>query len=94
MLAALLFSVWNVGWRQGATGQSIGKGILRIRLVRMADGVPPGGGIGLGRYFIRTILGGVTSGVYTLVTLLWPLWDERRQTLDDKIVSTLVVEAR
>jgi hypothetical protein len=27
------------------------------------------------------------------VDLLWPLWDERRQTLDYKIVSTLVVEA-
>ena len=94
ILAGVVVHVWNQGWRQGAVGQSWGKGIMRIRLVRMADGVPPGGGIGLARYFLRQLLGNATGGVYTVVDLLWPLWDERRQTLDDKIVSTLVVEAR
>jgi uncharacterized RDD family membrane protein YckC len=94
ILVSVLFAIWNQGWRQGATGQSIGKGIMKIKLVRAADGVPPGGGVGLGRWFIRQILSGLTSGVYGVITLLWPLWDERRQTLDDKILSTLVVEAR
>jgi uncharacterized RDD family membrane protein YckC len=93
IVVGALFTVWNVGWRQGATGQSIGKGVMKIKLVRVADGVPPGGGVGLGRFFIRQILAGLT-GIYGLLTLLWPLWDERRQTLDDKIVGTLVVEAR
>jgi uncharacterized RDD family membrane protein YckC len=55
--------------------------------------VPPGGGIGLGRYFVRQLLGGVSAGIYTLLTYLWPLWDERKQSLDDKIFSTLVVRA-
>jgi uncharacterized RDD family membrane protein YckC len=93
IVVGALFTVWNVGWRQGATGQSIGKGVMKINLVRLADGVPPGGGVGLGRFFIRQVLAGIT-GIYGLLTLLWPLWDERRQTLDDKIVGTLVVEAR
>jgi uncharacterized RDD family membrane protein YckC len=94
ILAGVAVAIWNQGWRQGVTGQSWGKGFAHIKLVRAADGVPPGGGIGLGRWFLRSILGNVTSGIYTILTLLWPLWDERRQTLDDKIVSTLVVEER
>jgi uncharacterized RDD family membrane protein YckC len=89
-----LISLWNIGFRQGLTGQSIGKGIMKIKLVKAATGEAPGAGIGLGRYFIRAILGALTCGVYTVLTLLWPLWDQRRQTLDDKILSTLVVEAR
>lgn len=32
------------------------------------------------------------SNVYSLVTYLWPVWDNRRQTIDDKIVHTLVVQ--
>ena len=94
ILAGVAIHIWNQGWRQGVIGQSWGKGIMQIRLVRAADGVPPGGGIGLGRYFLRQLLGNVTGGVYTVLDLLWPLWDERRQTLDDKIVSTLVIQAR
>jgi uncharacterized RDD family membrane protein YckC len=94
LLVGWLFSIWNMGWRQGATGQSFGKGIMKIKLVRMADGQPPGGGLGLARLFIRGGLGAVTGGIYSLLTLLWPLWDEQRQSLDDKILSTLVVEAR
>jgi uncharacterized RDD family membrane protein YckC len=93
MLVAFLFILWNLGVRQGSTGQSIGKGVMKIKLVRMADGMPPGIGIAIGRYFIRGALGSVTFGIYSFLTLLWPLWDERRQTLDDKILSTLVVEA-
>ena len=92
-VAAVVVSIWNVGWRQGKHGWSWGKQVMRIKLVRLADGVPPGGGIGLGRYLVRQLLGGVSAGIYTLLTYLWPLWDERRQSLDDKIFSTLVVKA-
>ena len=94
ILAGVAVHIWNQGWRQGVIGQSWGKGIMRIRLVRVIDGVPPGGWIGLARYFIRQVLGNATGGIYTIVDFLWPLWDERRQTIDDKIVSTVVVEAR
>jgi hypothetical protein len=31
---------------------------------------------------------------YTIVDYLFPLWDEKKQTIDDKILSTLVVRAR
>ncbi|MFL6128373.1 MAG: RDD family protein [Mycobacteriales bacterium] len=92
-VAAAVVGIWNLGWRMGKHGWSWGKQVMKIKLVRMADGVPPGGGVGLGRYFVRALLGGITFGLYTLLTYLWPLWDERRQSLDDKIFSTLVVRA-
>jgi uncharacterized RDD family membrane protein YckC len=83
--------IFQVAWRQGVTGQSWGKRALGIHLVREDRLTPPGGGTGLGRFAARTALGYVTCNVYSLVTLLWPLWDDRSQTLDDKIVHTLVV---
>lgn len=92
MLVALVVQFWNQGWRQGAQGWSWGKQVMKIKLLRIADGRPPGGGVGLGRLLVRSLLGGFTGGIYTVLTYLWPLWDERRQTLDDKIFSTIVAE--
>lgn len=92
-VAAVVVGIWNLGWRMGKLGWSWGKQVMKVKLVRIADGVPPGGGVGLGRYFVRALLGNVSFGIYTLLTYLWPLWDERNQSLDDKIFSTLVVKA-
>ena len=88
MIAAFAVALWNQGWRQGAQGWSWGKQIMKIKLVRTTDAQPPGGGLGIGR-----LLGNVTFGIYTLLTYLWPLWDEKNQSLDDKILNTYVVRA-
>ena len=93
LLAGLVVILWNQGWRQGSVGWSWGKQVMKIKLVRAADARPPGGWVGIGRLFLRSVLGNVTFGVYTLLTYLWPLWDERKQSLDDKMLSTLVVRA-
>jgi uncharacterized RDD family membrane protein YckC len=46
---------------------------------------------------VKALLGGiaatVTGGLSFLADVLWPLWDERNQTLHDKIVSTYVINA-
>lgn len=94
MFAAFVVQIWNTGWRQGAQGWSWGKQVMKIKLVRAADAQPPGGWLGIGRLLLRTALGNITFGIYTLLTYLWPLWDERKQSLDDKMLSTLVVRAR
>jgi uncharacterized RDD family membrane protein YckC len=94
LLVGSLVTYWNVGWRQGATGQSIGKQVVGLRLVREADGRPLGGGLGLLRVLIRGGLGAVSGGVWSALTVLWPLWDPRRQTLEDKLLHTLVVSER
>jgi uncharacterized RDD family membrane protein YckC len=90
-LVPVVFQLWNDGWRQGAKGWSWGKQIVGIKLVSIATGQPPGGWTGVGRFLVRNLLGALTGGIYTILTYLWPLWDERKQTLDDKIFSTLVV---
>lgn len=92
MLAGLVVMFWNQGWRQGSVGWSWGKQVMKIKLVRATDAQPPGGWIGIGRLFLRSVLGNVTLGVYTLLTYLWPLWDDRNQSLDDKMLDTLVVK--
>jgi uncharacterized RDD family membrane protein YckC len=93
ILLGSLVAIWNQGWTQGATGQSWGKRARRIRLVAEMGGSPIGGGLGLVRYLIRNILSGIT-GVYWLVTVLFPLWDDKRQTLEDKMLKTVVVSER
>ena len=50
-------------------------------------------GSGLARFLVRSLLGALTGGIYTILNYLWPLWDENLQCLDDKIFSTLVVRA-
>lgn len=93
LLAAFGVVLWNQGWRQGSQGWSWGKQVMKIKLVRTTDAQPPGGGLGIGRLLLRNVLGNVTFGVYTLLTYLWPLWDEKKQSLDDKILNTYVVRA-
>jgi len=82
------FVLWNSGYRQGRSGQSIGKRMLGVRLVGAGSGQP----IGFGRAVCRQI-----AHLLDLLPLLlgyfWPLWDEQRQTFADKVCATLVVQA-
>jgi uncharacterized RDD family membrane protein YckC len=78
---------WNRVWRQGRTGQSVGKSVLGIRLVKEDTGQPAGVGLTVGREFAHILDG------FFYLGYLWPLWDERKQTFADKICGTLVVRA-
>ncbi len=90
LFGQLCFWAWNC-WRAGSRGQSLGKRWVGIHLVGDRSGRPPGGWAGLGKAVLRGILTGATLGLYGLLTVLWPLWDVRRQTLDDKLVNTVVL---
>lgn len=84
-LGSITFQFWNLV-RQGQTGQTVGKGVLHIRLVRL-DGVdPPGAGLSIGRAFLHII-----DGIPCCLGYLWPLWDDKRQTFTDKVLNTVVV---
>lgn len=85
-VVAIGFNLWNQGWRQGETGQSIGKSVMKISVIRDTGGFM-GGGLGIGRLLVNWIVGGAC-----FLNYLWPLWDDRVQTWTDKIVSTIVVE--
>ena len=86
------YAVWCLILMRG--GQTPGLNLLGLKVV---DG--RGVTIGLWRYLLHrmvigTLLPAVASfGVYLLLDLLWPFWDQDRQALHDKIAGTYVVEA-
>ena len=71
------------------TRQTVGKWLVRIRVVRL-DG---GGPIGLGRGFLRCF-GRILSHLPCYLGYFWMLWDEEKQTWHDKIARSIVVSAR
>jgi uncharacterized RDD family membrane protein YckC len=85
-LVSLGVWIYNRAIQQGRTGQSWGKQVLNLRLVRMADGQPMGGGMS----FVRD-LAHIVDALPCYIGYLWPLWDVRRQTFSDKIMSTVVL---
>ncbi|MFV1364932.1 RDD family protein [Mycolicibacterium elephantis] len=87
-LVALAYLVWNLGYRQGRTGSSIGKSILKFKVVTEKTGQPMGFGPSVLREFIY-LIAYFACGLLWLIAVLFPLWDSKRQTLVDKIVSTI-----
>jgi uncharacterized RDD family membrane protein YckC len=86
-LVSLGIWVYNRWILQGRTGQSWGKQVLNLRLVRMSDGQPIGGGMA----FVRD-LAHILDGLLCYIGFLFPIWDPRRQTFADKIMSTVVLD--
>lgn len=80
--------LWNRVFRQGTTGQSIGKKVLGIKLVDELSGEP----VGPATAFVRELAHTLDGVAY--VGYLWPLWDGKRQTFADKVVGTVVVRVR
>jgi uncharacterized RDD family membrane protein YckC len=87
LIAQFAIWFWNRAWRQGRTGQSLGKSALGIRLVKEDTGQAAGVGLTVGREFAHILDG------FFYLGYLWPLWDEKKQTFADKICGTLVVRA-
>jgi uncharacterized RDD family membrane protein YckC len=88
LLAALVWGLYQA-YVGGQTGQSLGKKTIGIRLLNEQTGQPIGGGLGIGRYFVHIVdqLPCIPLGY------LWPLWDSKRQTFADKILTTVVIQA-
>jgi uncharacterized RDD family membrane protein YckC len=85
-LGAFAFSLWQL-YRQGTTGQTIGKRVVGIRVIREADGQYTG----FGMAFVRG-LAHILDGLPCYIGFLWPLWDEKRQTFADKVCHTVVLK--
>ncbi len=86
-LASLGWIGYNRWYRAGRTGQSLGKSATNIRLIDEQTGAPIGGGMA----FLRD-LAHFVDAIICYVGFLFPLWDNKRQTLADKIVGTVVVK--
>lgn len=83
-LVALTYLVWDYGYRQGTTGSSIGKSVLKFKVVGEASGQP----LGFGMSIVRQ-LAHIVDAIICFVGFLFPLWDAKRQTLADKIMTTV-----
>jgi curved DNA-binding protein CbpA len=95
LLLALLYCVPM----SARTGQTFGKRLRKIRLVRV-DGSPPGLSTSLIHYGIPIVLAVVLFGVLgpiavilALGSTLWNIRDKNRQGVNDKLGKTFVVEA-
>ena len=85
---AFAYWIWNWGYRQGTTGQSIGKSVMKFKVISEKTGQP----IGFGLSIVRQIAH-VVDSLVCYIGWLFPLWDAKRQTLADKIMSTICVPA-
>ncbi len=83
-LAALAFAIWNYGYRQGTTGSSIGKSVLKFKVVSEKTGQPIGFGLSIVRQLAHFV-----DAIICYIGYLFPLWDAKRQTLADKIMTTV-----
>lgn len=85
-LAGFAFWIWNYV-KQGRTGATVGKGIVGIKVLREQDGQVLGPGLSIGRAFTH-----ILDAIPCYLGFLWPLWDSKKQTFADKILSTVVVK--
>jgi uncharacterized RDD family membrane protein YckC len=70
----------------GATGQTVGKKAMGIRVI----GFDTGGPIGYGRATIR-YFGRWVSAIVILLGYFWMLWDKEKQCWHDKFANDVVV---
>jgi uncharacterized RDD family membrane protein YckC len=83
----LVVGIAYLGFFEGsASGQTVGKRALGIRVIDYRTGGPIGYGRGVLRYFARYL-----SAIPCLLGYFWMLWDKERQTWHDKLISDVVV---
>lgn len=76
-------------------GQTLGKMMVSIKVVRADNGLVPGWGKSIGRWIIPVVLNFIpyVGWVLSLLVYISLLWDKARQGWHDKAAGTLVVKA-
>jgi NitT/TauT family transport system permease protein len=88
---AVAVGVWNLVVRQGNGGQSVGKGLKNLYLVRTADASPIGWSLALVRALLSNVLGVVTVGAYWVVEgVVMATRPDRRRLLDQLLGLNVV----
>lgn len=86
--ATILVGLYNRVYLIAKRGYSIGQGVVKIKVVD-ANGSLLGTGTLVIRLFAQAILEAIP--IVGLLDVLWPLWDQTRQTLHDKAVGSFVI---
>ena len=86
-LVSLALGVGYFGWLEGsASGQTVGKRAMSIRVYDARGGGAIGTGRAIGRYFARWL-----SAIPCFLGYFWMLWDGEKQCWHDKLVGDYVV---
>ncbi len=87
------FGIYNKIYLVSKRGASIGQNSQHLKVVDAAGNIPSIGTLIL-RLLVQSGLGLVpmVGAVLVLVDLLFPLWDEKKQTIHDKAASTFVIK--
>jgi len=84
-----IYVVFAIGSERGAT---IGMRAMSLRCVREKSFDRLGGGWSFLRLLIAQVL--KLLSIVNMLDLLWPLWDNKHQTLHDKAVRSVVLDLR
>jgi uncharacterized RDD family membrane protein YckC len=84
-LVSLALQIW-FATQLGATGQTPGMRVAGLKCVSSTTGEPIGMGMGVVRWIAH-----ILDTLACFVGWFFPLWDEKRQTFADKILSTQVI---
>jgi len=87
-VASLLVGLYNRVYLVSQRGYSIGQGVMKLKVIDANGQLLTQGNAAI-RLLVQVGLGFVPFG--GMIDLLWPLWDDRRQTLHDKAVGCFVV---
>jgi len=86
LLPGTVYFIWNFCYRQGRTGQSVGKTVMKFKVVSEKTWQPIGFWLSLVRQIAHYV-----DQLICYVGYLWPLWDGKRQTLADKMLGTVCI---
>ena len=84
----VISAIYNVALMVSFNGQTLGKIMLRLRVVKKR-----GGRITILDALLRNVFGYMVSQIF-LLGYLWALFDAEKQTWHDKMAGTVVVEER
>jgi uncharacterized RDD family membrane protein YckC len=88
--SAVLLVVYSVLMLVYRAGQTVGKNVANVRVLR-DDAAPVDMGRAAGREIVKAVF--ALTGILYIIDALWPLWHPENKALHDLIAGTRVVMA-
>ena len=88
-VSMFVVGLYNGVYLVASRGASIGQGVMKLKVVDSNARLLTSGTAFL-RLLVRVLLSIIA--VIWILDLLWPLWDDKRQTLHDKAVGSFVLK--
>jgi|ERR1700681_768682 len=91
LLSALIVIIYGTAFIGSRRGQTLGMMVTNAKAVDAMSGGPIGFARAMGRAVFEYVLIFLLF-IPWVVDMLFPLWDNRRQTLHDKVTNTVVIK--